>query len=320
MIWRDRPVAPCLSHPVPDGAPEANLLDIMVHLDNLLLGLISSAIISVTAYQRGSLSESGIIGAVIVGTLIFGFGGWVWGLTLITFFVASSALSHYRVKSLEDSSESVSDYKASVKERLAEKFAKGHRRDIGQTLANGGLGAMMAVAYAIWGQAIFFAAFLGAMAAVNADTWATELGVLNPSPPRLITNGRVVEVGTSGGISRLGMVASAGGALAIGLGALTFTLIGELLSKESPPWDYAWVIPAALVGGLGGSLLDSLLGASIQAIFFCPTCAKETEKRLHGCGTPTHRHRGWRWLNNDMVNFISSIVGALAATAVFLLI
>jgi len=61
-----------------------------------------------------------------------------------------------------------------------------------------------------------------------------------------------------------------------------------------------------------------LLGASVQAIYFCPTCAKETEKQLHGCGTPTRHVRGWRWLSNDMVNFVSSLLGALVAVGVYL--
>jgi uncharacterized membrane protein len=88
----------------------------MEYLDNLLIGLILSAIISVVAYRRDSLSESGVIGAMVVGTLIFGFGGWVWGLTLITFFVTSSALSHYRERSLERSSNCVTDYKTCDKQ------------------------------------------------------------------------------------------------------------------------------------------------------------------------------------------------------------
>jgi uncharacterized membrane protein len=156
------------------------------------------------------------------------------------------------------------------------------------------------------------------MATVNADTWATELGVLNPTPPRLITNGRAVEVGASGGVSLLGTAATAAGALAIGLAALLFDLAGALVSGGESPWRYAWAAPVALVGGLVGSLTDSLLGATVQAIYFCPTCAKETEKLLHGCGTTTQHQRGWRWLNNDLVNFISSLVGALAATGVHL--
>jgi uncharacterized protein (TIGR00297 family) len=277
----------------------------MDYLDDLLIGFILSGIIALLAYRRGSLAPSGALGAMLVGTLIFGLGGWVWGLTLITFFVSSSALSHYH---------------EATKEQLAEKFAKGHRRDLGQTLANGGAGALLAVAFAVSDAPALFAAYLGALATVNADTWATELGVLNPAPPRLITNGQVVEVGTSGGVSRLGTLASAAGALIIGLAALIFSLIGQLFNAEGDPWRYAWAVPVALVGGLLGSLVDSLLGATVQAIYYCPRCAKETEKSVHGCGTRTQQQRGWRWLNNDMVNFISSLAGALTATTVYLLL
>ncbi len=271
----------------------------MTTLIALLQGLLLSGAIGILAFRRGSLSVSGVGGAMLVGTLIFGFGGWVWGVTLIIFFVSSSVLSHYKV---------------AAKHELAEKFAKGHRRDLGQTLANGGAGALLAVAYAIWDRPVLFAAFLGAMATVTADTWATELGVLSPTLPRLITTGRVVEVGTSGGVSRLGTLAAAAGALTIGLVALVFALMAGNEFKE-----YEWVVPVVLMAGLSGSLADSFLGATAQAIYYCPVCAKETEKTLHGCGAPTKHQRGWNWLDNDMVNFVSSLVGALIAACPFVL-
>ena len=66
---------------------------------------------------------------------------------------------------------------------------------------------------------------------------------------------------------------------------------------------------------MAGSLFDSLLGATTQAIYHCPTCRKETERTLHSCGASTRLVRGWRWLNNDMVNLISSLVGAAIAAA-----
>jgi uncharacterized protein (TIGR00297 family) len=276
----------------------------VAYLDDLLIGLLLSGLIAILAYRRASLDASGALGAMIVGTLIFGFGGWIWGLTLITFFFSSSILSHY---------------KDSAKQDLAEKFAKGHRRDLGQTVANGGVGAALAIAYAAWHQPAIFAAFLGAMAAVTADTWATELGVLSASPPRLITNRHVVEVGTSGGVSLLGIAASAAGALVIGLAALISSVIDQLIRNADDPLGYGCTVPLALVGGLVGSLVDSLLGASVQAIYYCPNCTKETEKSLHGCGTPTLHLRGWRWLNNDMVNFFSSVAGALVAAGLLVL-
>ena len=67
---------------------------------------------------------------------------------------------------------------------LAEKYSKGNQRDWGQVLANGGLGALLAVGYAIRPQHEWlWLAYAGAMAAVNADTWSTELGVLSQNPP-----------------------------------------------------------------------------------------------------------------------------------------
>ena len=265
----------------------------------LLGGLALSLAVGVIGYRRGALSGSGVVGALITGTLIFGLGGWEWGVLLIAFFVSSSALSFYRARD---------------KQKLAEKFAKGHRRDLGQALANGGLAALLAVLSKLlpvggggWEGAWFFAC-AGAMAAVNADTWATELGVLSPNPPRLITTGRRVEVGASGGVTWLGTGASLGGALLIGL-------LGGLILRQG--WTVAGaLLLATTVGGLAGSLFDSLLGATVQAIYWCDACGKETERKLHGCGTQTRPLRGWRWLDNDLVNFIASAVGALVAAGI----
>lgn len=259
------------------------------------LGLLFSALIGGLAFWRRSLTASGWLGAVIVGTLTFGFGGWAWGLTLIAFFVSSSQLSHY---------------KEAVKERrAAEKFAKGGRRDLWQVLANGGLAAACAVAYALLGApALLLAAFAGLMATVTADTWATELGVLSPRPPRSILGGRTVEPGTSGGITMAGTSAAAGGALLIGV------LLWLLLLLEGRPGG-PWLVAAATLGGLGGAMVDSLLGATMQATYAYAD-GRETERRVARDGAPTTFVRGLPWLNNDVVNLLSSIAGALIAIGV----
>jgi uncharacterized protein (TIGR00297 family) len=153
-------------------------------------------------------------------------------------------------------------------------------------------------------------AYAGAIAAVNADTWATELGVLNPTPPRLVTTWHTVERGASGGVSALGSLASLGGALLAGG-------IASLFPIGSNPLV---LIISAVLGGLSGSFFDSLLGATVQSIYWCPNCQKETERYpLHICGTQTSPLRGWRWLDNDRVNFIASLVGAVVGLLVYLL-
>ncbi len=268
-------------------------------LSSLLLGVALSAVIAFLAYRRGSLSRSGALGALIVGTLIFGLGGWVWGVILALFFLSSSFLSHYKERE---------------KAATAEKFEKGHRRDMGQVLANGGLGAAVAVlSVVVPGRVVpnmlWFYLFIGVMATVTADTWATELGTLSKAAPRLVTSGRVVEVGTSGGVSLLGTGVSFVGGLLIGLTAGILGAAAGLIAWQAMP-------ATALIGALGGaagSLLDSLLGATVQQIYYCDTCRKETERKVHRCGTTTRPLRGWSWMNNDLVNLISSLGGGLVA-------
>ena len=257
----------------------------------LSLGLVLSALIGYFGYRRRSLSASGVLGAVLVGTTIFGFGGWAWGTLLVVFFVSSSALSHF---------------KEARKAALAEKFSKGSQRDLAQALANGGAAALLAVANALWPHPAWWAAFAAAIATVNADTWATELGVLSRIPPRLVTTGQPVDAGTSGGLTPLGTLAALAGAVLIGLVAAGFTVAqGQSLAPA------VGLLLLVSFAGLAGSLVDSLLGATVQAIYRCELCGQETERHpTHRCGGRTRHLRGWPWLDNDWVNFISAVAGA----------
>ncbi len=263
-------------------------------LNDLLFALFFSTLIATLAYWRGSLSRSGSIGTVLVGTLTFGFGGWVWGVLLVLFFMSSSLLSHY---------------KEGEKQAAAEKFDKGHRRDMGQVFANGGLGALTAVCNTLFPSPLWFPFFVGIMATVTADTWATELGTLSRRTPRLITTGRTVEVGTSGGVSWLGTAVSFIGGIFIGLFA-------GLLSQKM-------IVALTLIGGiggLGGSLFDSLLGATVQQVYYCDLRHKETEKKLNSLGQPNQPLRGWKWMNNDVVNLGASFVGGSITVLLFYLL
>jgi uncharacterized protein (TIGR00297 family) len=263
----------------------------------LLLGFGLAALIGYLGYRRQALSKSGVVGAIITGGLIFGFGGLPGAALLLTFFFSSSALSRF---------------KESQKEKLAEKFSKGSQRDLSQALANGGLAAFCIVIWEFTEEPVWWVAFAAALATANADTWATELGVLNRTPPRLITTGRVVEVGTSGGISLGGTLAALAGSALIAFVAFIGLLLDPSLNAIL---SHSALLPLSLaLSGLLASLFDSLLGATVQAIYYCDSCQKETERfPLHRCGSPTRLIRGWTWLDNDWVNFLATMLGALLA-------
>jgi uncharacterized protein (TIGR00297 family) len=257
----------------------------------LLLGFLFAILIAYLAHRAHSLNKSGAIAAAFTGTIIFGIGGWQWAILLLTFFITSSALSRAFKKR---------------KQGLDEKFSKGHERDAGQVFGNGGIAIAFVVLHFFFPNELWpWLGFAAALAAVNADTWATELGVLNPNPPRMITDlTKIVEKGTSGGISLIGTLASLAGS----------GLIGILAALLHPKPDAISIFFIVTLSGLAGSLFDSFLGATIQAMYYCPTDKKETEKHpLHTCGTPTVHIRGWKWLDNDWVNFSCGALGVIAA-------
>jgi uncharacterized protein (TIGR00297 family) len=252
------------------------------------LASLLALLTALSAWRARALTASGAAAAALTGALILGLGGWAWAAALLAFFVSSSAISRLFTRR---------------KAAAAAKYAKGERRDWGQVAANGGLAAGLAIAHAL-GAGWAWHAALGALAAANADTWATELGVLNRGAPRLITSGRRVAAGTSGGVSPLGIAASLGGAALIGL-------VGFLSEGQAALWG------AVTLAGLLGSLGDSWLGATVQAVYFCPAEQQETEQHpVHACGAATVHRRGLRWLGNDLVNFAASSVGAVSALAI----
>lgn len=262
-------------------------------LINLILGFFVSFLVGIVGKRKKWLTQDGVIAFIIVTSLIFGFGGPIWFLAGLPVLITGSFLS---------------DFRAKEKVFLREIFQKGTPRDAGQVLANGGIAALIAVGgYFIVSKQPLFIAYLGSLTVANADTWATEIGVLSKTKPRLITTWKPVEAGTSGAISLLGTVSAFLGSLVIYLFGALLVIAGRI------PLSLNSMLVSLMVGGVGGMFFDSLLGTTIQGRYFCKKCKKFTEKSLHGCGSKTVLIGGLRWFTNDTVNFISIAFGALIA-------
>ncbi|MBY9082504.1 DUF92 domain-containing protein [Paenibacillus sp. HN-1] len=257
-----------------------------------IIGLLGALLVAGAAYMKGSLSLSGMVAAVLMGTVYFGAGSAFWFGILLLFFISSSLLSRL---------------KADRKEELERDYAKTGRRDAGQVFANGGLGMLFVLLYAISPQPVWQWLFIGVMATVTADTWATECGTLSAKPPRSVLTGRVLPTGASGGVSLPGTLAAAAGGLMIGAASWVLGTWSGMETGGLVVWS-----AAGLVGGLVGAFADSLLGATVQKMNRCTVCGREVENSVH-CGKPTVHARGWRWMSNDAVNALSSLAGGAAA-------
>jgi uncharacterized protein (TIGR00297 family) len=167
-------------------------------------------------------------------------------------------------------------------------------------LANGATFAVAALVATIRPDIRWIALGAGSLAASAADTWATEIGTLYGGEPRSILSWRAVPTGTSGGVSAIGTLAALAGAVFV---ALVVAALG---------WP-STVARNVMIGGVAGALVDSLLGATMQSRRWCDVCERETERTVHDCGTSTRHRRGFVWLDNDLVNFLSNAAGGLIA-------
>ncbi|NQT63540.1 MAG: DUF92 domain-containing protein [Candidatus Marinimicrobia bacterium] len=263
-------------------------------LPNMGGWLAASIILGYGAFKLKALSISGGFGAFLLGVFMFGMGSWHTMLPLIGFFVLSSLLSK------------IAD-RQSKKDIIS---SKGSQRDIVQVYANGGIPLIFTIAWYLSNYSIdwLYWAFLASLASATADTWETEIGSFSKSLPLNILTWKRVPKGYSGGISLLG---TSGGVL----GAAIIVSIAALMGFIQ--WD-AILIVMIIIAGFLGSIIDSILGASIQAKFKCEVCGKTTERVVH-CHEETTHESGMLWLDNDWVNVAGSLSGGLFFIAAYIL-
>ncbi|WDV47493.1 DUF92 domain-containing protein [Clostridiaceae bacterium M8S5] len=256
------------------------------------LGITISSFIAIPAYYKKSLKMSGCFGAIVLGTVIYITSSSFGIIVMLSFFISSSLLSHF---------------KKSKKNECAKLFDKTGNRDALQVFANGGVGLIFSIVYFFTGRGIYLICMCIAFAASNADTWATELGILNKKDPVSLRTLRRVKKGTSGAISLLGSMFSM-------LGAIFIALISVALIKYTQVkiigFSLYEIFIFVSIGGFLGCFIDSLLGATVQGIYYSEELNRETEKKVLE-GKKTKLVRGFEIFNNDVVNFLSIALASI---------
>jgi uncharacterized protein (TIGR00297 family) len=256
----------------------------MQDLPQFVTGVGLGLLIAILSFRVRFLTASGSVATFLLASFVYGVGGWKWTIPILTFFVLSSLLSNLGKKK---------------KASLATVFEKTSTRDFGQVAANGGVAGILVLLQYLFQNVNFYPMYLGAVAAVTADTWGTEIGTFFRGKTISIISFKNVEPGTSGGISVAGVFGGMLGSLVIASSALYWVL------------DFKTVF-VVVVGGIFGSTIDSLAGATVQASYRCGNCGKSTEKTIH-CGAPSVMMGGIRWINNDVVNWLCALSGTALA-------
>lgn len=262
--------------------------------------LLSSAI-AIRAFKRNSLNLSGAFLGFIVMFIHIAVN-YRLGAMLLVFFFTSSKLTKVGVER---------------KRSIDADFKEGGQRNWIQVLSNSGIATLLVLI--VWmmtrsqdkcldpkeSQLLtsLIGGVIGHYSCCNGDTWSSELGILSDAQPRLITTLKPVRRGTNGGVTKAGLLAAAAAGSIIGL---TFVLIGFFTTRCA--YDVALkqllVIPISALAGLCGSVIDSLLGATLQFSGFCSVRNKVVGKP----GPTVKRISGLSILDNNGVNLVSILL------------
>ncbi|XP_066490082.1 transmembrane protein 19 [Tiliqua scincoides] len=268
-----------------------------------LLSILIPLIIACQGFKKKSLDHGGAIGGLVVG-FILTVANFSFCIALLMFFITSSKLTKW---------------KKEVKKQIDSEYKDGGQRTWVQVFCNGGVPTELALLYLIengpgeipidfskqYTASWMCLSLLGAIACCAGDTWASEIGSVMSHEPRLITNWKKVPVGTNGGVTFVGIIASLLGGTFVGVAYFISQLVFvNDLDISAPQWP---IIVFGGMAGLLGSIIDSYLGATMQYSGFDTKIGMVVN---HHTGDAKHIS-GKPILDNNAVNLFSAVVIAL---------
>lgn len=267
------------------------------------LGVMSiNAFLAFGAYFKRSLTLDGAIMATVVGSLILHLGGILGFCLMGVFFVSASLLSRLKKQQRQ----------MLHLERLHD---KSDTRDYTQVLANSLVPLGFLFAKAISGNAIWSIGFVCAFAAANADTWASEIGVLSKRKPRYLLKRTEIPTGLSGGVTLLGLIASLMGA---GLIAMSYFVLSIPTLDTFPSLASESLL--IVFGGFLGSILDSLMGELLQVQYQSKNPLVGITERAIDLNETQLRNtliKGIPWIDNNVVNFLSVLAASIITSLIY---
>lgn len=175
--------------------------------------------------------------------------------------------------------------------------ARLHRYDRSwlQVAINGGLGTFFVILYGLAPARHFLGTTVVAIGGCFVDSVSSDIGTMSVKEPYDLFKRTYVPHGISGGVSFLGTTAA----------LISSILIG---AYSAFVFRFSWKVSVVLcVLIFAQTIIDSMLGSLAQAKYVCVVCNKLTESRNH-CGKMTVHQSGSSWIDNNMVNLISSVI------------
>lgn len=273
-------------------------------LKAIIVASIMSSLLALRAYKRKSLTSIGSVAAFVVAFLLVGSG--LRGFNLFTFYFVSIKATKYK-----------KEIKATIDGTIASNDGS-TTRGTSQVLACSLVATILSVVHAYLcgaerpvdysGESILSSQLTCGVIAHHAtclaDTLASEMGILSKSKPRLITQPwKSVPSGTNGGVTLNGFFWSAMGGAIIGASTVLMDFISGIEIANAPS-----IILFSLTCGLVGSILDSLLGATVQQSYFDPDTKmvyQEEDKRPKTASLVVGY--SMNILSNELVNLVSVV-------------